>query len=514
MRHSSLLPSLLPVPGLLAAALLTVPAALWAQQLASDVNDPVGSGAPAVLDLPQMGEPADSALSPAQEAELGQRVVAQLYQYEYILEDVQLTEYMNALGWKLVAASPQKPPQLSVFVVRDPRINAFALPGGYVGFNAGLLLASHSESEVAGVMAHELVHVTQRHIARSQEAAGGLATFATWAAVLGAIIAGSADPDVVLAALSLGQGISYQRQVNFTRANELEADRIGIQTLADAGFDPEGMASFFQRLEQQSRLYGTGIPEILRTHPVNTTRVAEARARAAAMKPRQVIESSDYRLMQSRARVLTYSRPSEAIDVYAAEIQGGRDTPGNRYGLAMGLHQLGQNERAITVLRPALESDPRQVTLNLMMAQLELGAGRTAEGLARFEQTLGWHPRHAPAIIEYASALIDSGKPEQARQVLLSHEQSLGTRLETYRLLAQAAHQTRNDAEASYQMANYLYRRGDAGGALAQLDAGLRLASLSQHDRARLAARRAEVRESLPRNYDPYQRQQRQAAFR
>ncbi|HKY92101.1 MAG TPA: M48 family metalloprotease [Nevskiaceae bacterium] len=462
------------------------------------------TGAPAVIDLPQIGDPADTALSPAEENALGARVVSEMYRYEFILEDVELQDYLSTLGWRLAAASGTNRSKFEFFFVKDPRINAFALPGGYIGFNAGLLLAADTESEVAGVMAHELAHVTQRHIARSQAESGGMATIATWAAVLAAIIAGSADPDVVLAALSIGQASAYERQVSYTRAHEIEADRIGINTLSEGGFDPEAMGSFFQKLEQQTRLYGSQIPDILRTHPVNTTRVAEARSRAANMPKRPVQNSIEFGLMKARTQVYAANQPSDAVEAFSAIMASGKDkdTIANRYGLAYALHELGQNDRAKQVLQPALDRNPRQPNLNLLMAAIQSDGEDADKGLAIYQRTLALYPQFAPAILEYAEALIRAGQPELARQVLLSHEQHLGTRLDTYRLLAQAAREMDNDAEASYQMATYLYLRGDAGGALSQLDAGLRIASLTPQDRARLAARRAEVRESLPRNYE------------
>lgn len=497
------------VPVLMAALIGGAWTAARAQTATAALQSPLVDTAiplPRDLNLPQIGDPADSALSPAEEARLGASVVAQLYAYEYLLEDPQLTEYLTAMGWRLAAASGTNPEHLELFVVKDPRINAFALPGGYMGFNAGLLTASSSESELAGVMAHELAHVTQRHIARGAAQSGGLSTIATWAAVLAAIIAGSADPDVILAAVAAGQSISYQRQVNFTRAHELEADRIGIQTLAEAGFDPDGMAGFFQTLEQQSRLYGSGIPEFLRTHPVNTTRVAEAQARAASMPKREVANSLEYGLMRARTQVYASRQPSDAVDGFSALIEASEDTPAHRYGLAFALHQLGQNERAMEALQPVLDRYPRQANLGLLQASIQAGQGQTDPALATYLRTLNLHPRWTPAVLEYAEALIHAGQPELAREVLLSHEQAFGTRLDTYRLLSHAARDVGNNAEASYQMATYLFLRGDPGGALSQLDAGLRIASLTPQDRARLAARRAEVREALPRNWDPDRR--------
>jgi beta-barrel assembly-enhancing protease len=341
-----------------------------------------------------------------------------------------------------------------------------------------------------------------RHIARSQEG-NEAATLATWAAVLAAIIAGSANPDVVIGALSVGQALTYQRQVNYTRAHEQEADRIGIQTLASAGFDPEGMASFFVRLQQQSRLYGSGVPEILRTHPLNTSRIAEARARIAALPKVKREDPLDFGLMQARARVMAADNLSQAVEYFDAEIASGNDSVPHRYGLSYALLERGQYDEALAALEPALKRQPRQVNLNLLKGRIQLSLRQTDAALGTLERTLKLYPGHAPAIFAYADGLMLAGRPEEARQVLISHEQVLGTRLQTYSLLAQAARDMKQHGESAYQMGNYLFRRGDAGGALAQLDAGLRIADLSKQERARLLAKRQEIRDSLPQDWRP-----------
>ena len=466
--------------------LLTLPALL----LTCAVYAAAADTAP--VDLPRIGEPADVALSPMEEQRIGGRITAELYARDYILEDAEVTEYVAALTWRLVAAAEAEPPDLTVFVMRDPRINAFALPGGYLGINAGLLTTVRNESELAGVLSHELAHVTQRHIARTMEGTQA-ANLATWAAVLAAIVAASANPEVVIAALSLGQAANYQREVNFTRAHELEADRIGIRTLSRAHFDPQAVASFFVRLEQQSRLYGNQVPEFLRTHPVNTTRISEARMRAAALPKQKVEDPLEFSLMQARARALTTERPSAAAEYFLGQIGTGRGTAGDRYGLAISLARLGEYERARTTLKPAIDDFPRQPNLALLEARIALAQGQPGQAVERIERALTHYPRYAPAILEYADTLLSAGKPDAARQVLLSHEQSLGTRMETYRLLAFAARDAGQTVEAQYQMANYLFERGDAGGALAQLDAALRLASLSSQERSKLKARRSEI---------------------
>jgi len=456
----------------------------------------------AALDLPQLGEPADNTLSPMQERMLGARITAELYRGNYTIEDPELIDYINAIGYKLAGASNTAPPPLTIFVVQDPRINAFALPGGYMGINAGTLLASTSESELAGVMGHELAHITQRHIARSIEDTE-VGTIATWLAVLAAIIAGSANPDVVMGALAVGQSINYQRQVSYTRAHEQEADRIGIQTMAAAGFDPNGMASFFGKLQKQSRLYGNGIPEILLTHPLSTNRMAEAAARAAEMPRVRRDDPIEFFLMRARSRVLSADMMSQVLDYYAKEIKSGRDTVENRYGLALAQLKQSQVVAAMQTLAPVVERYPKQANIQLLGAQLLAQNGRIDRALEVYERVLELYPRYAPAMLAYAEALMNAGKPDAARQYLLSHEQAQGTQIATYQLLAQAARESGNLAESAYQMGTYLHLRGDPGSALAQLDAALRLPELSAQDRARLVAKRSEVRNALPSNYGP-----------
>jgi predicted Zn-dependent protease len=457
------------------------------------------------IDLPQLGNPADLALSPAEEAQIGARIVHQLYAEDDIIRDDEVTQYLTDVGWKLAAAGTASPPNFRFYLIRDPRINAFALPGAYIGVNAGTLIATTDESELAAVMAHEEAHVTQRHIARSINDTQ-TADIATWAAVLAAIIAGSANPDVVMSALALGQGINYNRAISYTRANEMEADRIGIRTLADAGYDPAAMADFFARLEQQTRLYGAGLPEILQTHPVNTTRIAEANERAAAYPRRHYSDSSDYLYMRARTAVLISELPNTAADYFRSKLATDNGVLAAHYGYAMALQQLGRYTQALNALAPVLAAQPRQVHVNLLQAGILMDAGRQNEALSLYAKVVSTYPNYPPAILECAQAQIDAGKGQMARQTLLTHLQALGNTMETYHMLAKAAAAVGNLPETQFQTANYLFEQGDVRGAVEQIDAALRLSSLSADDRARLLARRREIIATLPRGQLPADR--------
>lgn len=472
----------------LVTALLTVVTSVSAQS----------SGGVNSLDLPEMGEPADMSLSPMQEAKIGDEVASELYRGNYEVDDVELSDYIASMGWRLAAKGSSNPPNFRFFVIADPRINAFAVPGGVIGINAGLMLYADNESELAGVIGHEQAHVTQRHLARTTNDTRA-ANLATYAAMLAAIIAGSANPDVIIGALAVGQSVNYQREVNYTRAHESEADSIGIRTMSEAGYDPEGMATFFSKLEQQSRLYGSQMPEILRTHPVNTTRISEARARAAQMPKVTLKPNPEFALMKARTIVLMANTPTAALEEMGMRQRAGDKSAATQYGYALALFNSGRASAAIDALAPALAALPRQTNINLLQAQLLLATGKKDEALALFEKTTRLNPRSAPAVILNARALLEVGKPLEARQMLLAFDPAHGALPEQHQLLSEASRQLKNVGDAQFEMANYELARGDLRAALTQVDAGLRLSTLSGQERQRLQSQREQLIARIPR---------------
>ncbi len=238
------------------------------------------SGAPDTLTpLPDMGDSAGSIMSRGQERRLGQAFMRNIRHHMTVVSDPLLNSYIESLGGKLVSHSDAGGQPFSFFLVEDHTINAFAGPYGYIGVNTGLILTTESESELAAVLAHEISHVTQRHLMRTFEMASD-SNLATAALVIAAIVVGAATDNAGagMAAAAGAQAGMAQRQINFTRQNEKEADRIGIRILADANYDPRAMPVFFHRLGKANRVYAnTEIPEFLRTHPITTNRIADAR---------------------------------------------------------------------------------------------------------------------------------------------------------------------------------------------------------------------------------------------
>ena len=254
--------------------------------------------AAAEIRLPDIGSPADAVLPRTEEARLGRSIMRAIRREGDIIDDPEVTEYIQSIGHRLAAHANDGDYEFYFFVVDDPSINAFALPGGYIGVHTGLIEATRNENELAGVLAHEIAHVTKRHIARAVHAnqRAGLLNLATMLGAILAAAAADAGGEGVQAAVMTGQALSVQNRIDFTRANEYEADRFGVQIMAAAGYDPNGMADFFAVMSREAGPSAARVPEFLRTHPVTSNRIAETRGRASRLQRHR-----DQRLTRLRA---------------------------------------------------------------------------------------------------------------------------------------------------------------------------------------------------------------------
>src|ERR1039457_6539761 len=259
-------------------------------------------------DLPELGSPANAAVSLEDEYQAGLGWFRQMGQSGTVLEDPEVSDYIQQIGHSLSSRAEEGQHQFYYFVVRDPAINAFAMPGGFIAINSGLIIATRNENELAGVMAHETAHVTQRHLVRGmidQTHAGLVSMAAMLAAILVGATAGRGDPGAMEGAILATQSAAIQHQINYTRSQEFEADRVGIGTMASAGYDPLAMASFFQALERMGpEPSRTKQIEFLLDHPLSAERVAEARNRAEQIGRISRADSLSYLLIRERLRSL------------------------------------------------------------------------------------------------------------------------------------------------------------------------------------------------------------------
>lgn len=446
------------------------------------------------LSLPDVGSSAGVHLSPTQERRLGQAFMRSIRGSKKLENDPVLTDYIQSLGHKL-ARHDKSAGSYNFFLVREPSINAFAGPGGNIGINTGLILESETESELAAVLAHEIAHVSQRHIARMVEAANNLSLPAA-GVLLAALLLGAAGAgNAAMAAAVGGQAALLQEQINFTRGNEQEADRIGMQILADANYDPRAMPVFFQKLGRANRTSASMLPEFLRTHPVTTSRISDTLSRAERYPYRQHPEDIRYHLTRAALKAAGFTNSRAAVEYFESTLRDGRyrNASAERYGYALALHRAGRLEAARREIDSLLASNPRQMEYIVASARLFLEQGRSERALDVLSNGLSSHPGNYPLSLISAQTMLGLGKSGQAssllRQLLRSHPDDP----EVHRLLARAAADTGHQGESHEHLAEYHYAIGELEAAERQLEIATRAPDLDFYGRSRVEARLKEV---------------------
>jgi len=501
--------------------------------------------------LPDIGSSAGELLTPARQAEYGKMMLAELRNYGYVLQDPLIEDWLQTMGQRLGADSDQPQQPFTFFMLRERQINAFATLGGYVAVNAGLVLTAEREDEVAAVLSHEIAHVTQQHVLRGVERAQR-DQIPILLGMLAAVVAaqsagGKSSGDATMASITSAMGLMAQRQINYTRSNESEADRLGIRTLARSGYDVDAMAGFFERMSVAMRGNegGYSAPDYLQTHPVTTTRIVEAKARAEQMKKDTILlttsvpgqteqvrvnpsdpslseplgsssnlmlpyrfqvpfdaaargNSGQFGWAKERLRVLSANTPGTAIREYE-DLRRGRSkslTDPQRYGLALA-HLRNSDGPAAVVheLSALLEAHPGNLWIALALGEAETRSGQAARANQRFEALLHEFPDSRPVVLTYASLLNEqanavSGK--RAQEILEPFARRAAEDPVFQQTYARASELAGNPHRASEAYAEAAFLNGRAEQALIQLRA-LKQQDLDYVTRARVDARIAAI---------------------
>jgi predicted Zn-dependent protease len=424
--------------------------------------------------LPDLGEVAQAGFTPLQERRLGESIMREIRADRSFYDEAEATDYVNSVGNRLASRSMDARQDFEFFLIRDSQINAFALPGGFIGVNTGLILAAQAESELAGVMSHEIAHVTQRHIARmiNQQKQNQVVSIAALAA---ALLLARASSQAAEAAFAFGQAGAIQSQLNFTRDNEREADRVGLQVLEQAGFDPRGMASFFERLQRATRIYESGAPSYLRTHPLTYERIADMQNRTQETGYRQIPDSLEFQLIRAKLKARLES-PSDAVAFFEASLEERKflSEVASRYGLAASLARMKNYARARKELEPLRKLTPPSPIVETLACELVAGERGAEPALACYRNALKNHPSHRALIYSYAEALLQSGRAAPALKLV---EERLQVVADDYRLyLLQArAYSALNKRLAQHRAQAEAYaRQGQLSAAMEQLRIGLK----------------------------------------
>lgn len=412
------------------------------------------------LQLPDLGDPSTASLSPDMEKRLGDRIMRSIRRDPDYVSDPLLNDYLNALGYRLVQAARRLnvagsngsgtfATGFEMFGVRDRSINAFAMPGGYIGVHTGLLVQSDTESELASVLGHEIGHVMQRHIARgitSQDQS-------MWIALASMVLAGLAATKSgdAAAALALGgQGAAVANQLSFSRGAEREADRVGFQIMTAAGFDPQGMPDFFQRLQRVMGISDNSVPAYVRTHPLTSERIADMQDRVRHVSARKVGNTPDYEFARVRAAVLQSPTPNDLRNLLAnfrAQVPGASAMrlPAVYYGIAFASQKLGRfadADKALAEARRLYGTIPGATSgtpmLDVMAVELARGEGRSQDALTQASATLRAFPLSHAAAVTYADTLLAANRLDDAVAFLRSRTREESGRSEWWEMLARA----------------------------------------------------------------------------
>lgn len=421
----------------------------------------VGSAASQANNLPDLGGSGFSTLTPDKEKAIGDVLMRQARGSLPMVYDPLLDEYINALGNKLVANANDVRFPFRFYWVDDRNINAFATLGGHIASHTGTLAISDSESEFASVMAHEVAHVTQRHIARFVEAQSQRAPL-TIAGLLGAIVLATVNPEAGMAAMMATQGAQAQASINFTRSNEQEADRIGMQILADSGFDPNAVPAFFNKLAERTRFMNQQLA-FLQTHPLSAARVSDTRIRAERYPTRHVPDSQDYTLSKARVLARYHHKNEDVVSIFQSRLrQTGGNTRANQYGLAIALLDSNKYSEAETIIVDLLEKDEYNLYYIDVYTDILLGLNRASEALDMLEYHYRLRPNNQVVTLNYANAAIKAGGNRLAIHLLRDMLHFKPDNILAYDLIAKAYenledfsrfYEARSDFY--YQLANY-----------------------------------------------------------
>ena len=441
-----------------------------------------------LAELPTLGDPTLDSISAREEAQLG------LSYYQYLkdslptIDDVQLNDYLENLAQKLITQSDEAGRKFTFFIVKSPVINAFALPAGYIGVHSGLFVDADNESQLASVLAHEISHVTQRHLARMIDESGNSVAINV-ATLLAAILVGSKNTEAGQAILMGGLAGAQQSSINFTRANEYEADRIGIGLLIEAGINPDGMVEFFEHLLDKSSGLQT---EYIRTHPLDINRVTEAKNRIKDEHSNLPRNSEDFLFAKARLAVLVSNNNSVRKLIAANEHIDGVVAD---YLRAIAYIRINQADKAIGILEQ-LSSEHRHPWIRLALADAYFSDNQTTKTLAHLEEMNNLYSGYLPVTLAYSRALNAVNKPKKSIELLL-RQLRRDEHSEIHRLLAQAYHLNGQTGAALEATGNQYALEGYYELALQQYNSALKRKDLGPTSKARLQTKKDELLEII-----------------
>lgn len=448
-------------------------------------------------DLPELGDVSQTVLSPLQEQAIAEQILRDVAISDDVVQDAEITAYLQALGSKLVSSSPDSQLKFNFFVVQDNSINAFAMPGGVVGVHTGLILASNSESELASVLGHEIGHVTQHHLARML-ASQKYDTFKNIAGIALALLVARANPQLASGALTTASAVGIQNKLDYTREHEREADRIGLQILNNAGFDVRAMPTFFTTLQRGTRFAEGGAPSFLRTHPLTSERIADMANRVEQMPYKQVSDSVEFQYV--RAKLLANNGAVETnIMVFEQNVREHRYTneAAEHYGLAVAYlrnNAFSQAEKEIVWLK---KNAPIHPMIENLSARLQVAKNNPQLAAKQYAVALKLFPDNRALIYGYTDHFLAIKQADNAIQLVKEKLSLYPDDAYFYDALAKA-YTMQNKVLLSHQaLSEAYYRKYDLARSIEQMELATKASDGDFYQKSIVEARLVELRRMM-----------------
>ena len=445
-------------------------------------------------DLPDLGDVSATVLSPLDEKKIAEQIMRSVMSSDEVISDPEITDYVQALGMRLASNGPDKTQWFNFFVVKDNSINAFAMPGGVVGVHTGLIVAASNESELAGVMGHEIGHVVQHHMARmmAQQKRDSLVSLAGMAL---AILSARANPQLASAAMAASSAGAVQKQLDYTRDHEREADRVGISILESAGYDPHAMASFFETMQKGTRYVEGSAPSFLRTHPITSERIADVTERIANSHYRMAPYSPDFDLV--RAKILASSGiANQAVTLFQGNLQERRYSSeiAQHYGLAIAMLRLGNVDGASKELTWLKANSPNHPFFANLAANIEVARDNPKQATKAYQAGLAIYPSHRALIYGYAEHFLRIHQPQQALQLLAEKQTMYPDDAYLYELKSKAYAALGKNLLSHQAQGEAYFRRYNVAKALEQMDLAVKSGDGDFYQQSIVEARYKELR--------------------
>src|SRR5450830_994922 len=464
---------------------------------------PIGSLLPLAMadvsaDLPELGDVSATVLSPLQEEKIGDQIMRSVLASDDVVSDSEINDYVTDLGYKLVSNGPDRSQNFKFFVVEDDSINAFAMPGAVIGVHTGLILAAENESQVAGVLGHEIGHVVQRHMARmfAQQKTDSILNIASFA---GALLLALANPQLSAGALTSATAGSVQKQINFTRENEREADRVGLQIMADSGFDPHGMTDFFQILQKGTRFVEGTAPAFLRTHPLTTERIADVQGRVDQMASfRMVQDNPDFYYV--RAKLLANrNSPAQAAELFKNSIDEKKynNEAAQHYGLAIALMRKNDLDGATKELAWLRANMSRHPMFETLAANILVARNQPAQAAKQYTDALAMFPTHRALIYGYAEHYLALNQIDNALKLIKEKQSIYPDDPYFYELMSRAYTMQGKDMLRHQAQGEAYVRRYDIPKAVEQMDLAVKAKDGDFYQQSIVEARLKELKLKL-----------------